>query len=128
MEKWSIFHGGLAFLYKDESEWLETHVPCQPHPLETANIFATSMKVGPVASWRGKWISKLRLIVVVTRTVKQWKAMPTAKTRVAKNALPRVMELRKEDVVDESYWCIIMCWRCTWGPRTRLIQFDNGIK
>merc|ERR1739842_117483 len=77
-------------------------------PPATAFVFATRTTttaqvpeedvVYEVAMRRGDWSKKLRLIAVLRRVVKRWRAAPAAKTRATKNALPDVTTLKQEDL------------------------------
>ena len=107
-EKWKVFHGGPSFLRDDESKWPKMHVERHPRPPVSAFVFAVSAAtdtedpeedvVYKLAIRRGDWTKKLRLIAVLRKVVKRWKATPAAKTRATKKSLPNVTALTQDEL------------------------------
>merc|ERR1712074_203409 len=106
-EKWRQFHHGPAFLRLPEDQWPKTNIATCPISAQVAALYVAESEKKQVAdaillaaASRGKWMHKLRIIGMVLIAVKRWRAYPRAKTRAAKDLLPKPEVT--QDVVEEA--------------------------
>ena len=106
-EKWRQFHHGPAFLRLPEDQWPKTNIATCPISAQVAALYVAESEKKQVAdaillaaASRGKWMHKLRIIGMVLIAVKRWRAYPRAKTRAAKDLLPKPEVT--QDVLEEA--------------------------
>ena len=95
-EKWKQFHNGPNFLRLPEDQWPQTNIATCPISVHVAVLYAAVEEerkefdavLHAAASW-GKWTHKLCVIAMLLIVVWRWRMVPKAKTRAAKDLLPK---------------------------------------